>query len=304
MKIYAFTGNKIEHNQSKNWQYELIDKYGNKTIMCKDEIKFGLRNRLIQITNMRLTQDGRLIQCKNRDVSRIYGSIAQLNYTTISKIFRHDEYNDEDRDVEFIVGQKSNELRTKALLLNKDIEDITKHIFTIRSANKLYVCTDYDIFVLSGNSYGLFRKIRCKSINFKNIDTVQLKYASEMFKAARIQRIDLTDFNTQAMINMDYMFELCVTSEIIIENKEFKNLKSMYNMFDECMASKIIIKNVKMPKLEAMDRMFENAVAMEIRLENVEINNNASIKQMFKYCKAKILTDNSKILVEVNKIKR
>lgn len=278
--IYRYTGQKQVGKTDDTTCYKLQSPYSNSSgvIMSKSEIKQKLRDGTIEITNMKLTSDGRLIEIKKRTYKNVLYLTAQL-----IKFIRIGLYNgDNDRDVVFIVDRQAKEIKSKSTLLNIDLNIINEHLFYFRTENKIHICTDCEKFAII-NGYGTFEDISCRSINFRNVDTSYLSATNNLFKFAIIKYIDIKNLNMTKIQDASFMFASCRTDEIIISNIKFNYLQHANSVFRYCKADRLIIKNIEAPMLKSIYGLFKFSDIKEIIIENIKIPDNIDKRDMYGY---------------------
>lgn len=319
---YTFTGNIFYKEKGIYSLYELIDDNGNITKKTKKEIKYRLSVNDINISNLKLTSNGRLIQYRKNDLSLIGGTFTLIGKNTIKKIMYYNEQaGDKNRDLVFIVGNNAAKLKQKAILMGIDILYISS-TFAFRTNDKIYIGTENNAFILR-DSYGIFEDVECNSINFNNLYTKELTSTTDMFRNAKIKIIDLSKLDMTKVTHANSMFEGCVTSKIILRNRDLSSLSYLTNAFRGCMIdevilenlnlqhvssfdmmfreaviNKLLINNIKTPRIASYETMFRKATIQKVIINNFEISKESSHNNIFMQCNMNLITDN-KLLKEL-----
>lgn len=214
---------------------------------------------------------------------------ALYNNETSDKIFMHD---DSSRVVEFVVGDKAKELKYKLNFINKNINIINDDIFTVRTKDKLLICTEKDIFELDG--VDLFSTVTCKEIKFNNTMLGKSNFISGWFQYSIIDTIDLSEIDLTNATHSQYTFYEASVNNIIIENKDLRKMKFISKMFYKTQSSNVILRNLKLDEIDNARDAFMYAKINNLILDNIQLDKIHYVYNIFENFRGRITFNNIK----------
>lgn len=292
---YTFTGNKKPIDKKNNVLYEMQDSHGNKRYMLNTEIKYLLSIHQIHVTNLKLSSNNRLIQCENKNISKEFEDILYLTQLQTNRIFR-DEIDDSNRSVEFICGNRFKDVINKARMINAVIDNPCKDIFTVRTPDKLLICTQKSMICTSG--IRLFAGIRCKSLSFNNLYTHNTENLVEWFYDSEIDNLDLTMLDTSNVVHTDYTFKKAKIKNIVLENKDMSKLQEAQGMFSQCKAGNIVLQNISIGEINNANSMFEHCSCNCLTVIDVNLTRIKNSRDIFNKFSGNLIINN-KLLLEL-----
>jgi len=248
--------NCIEKVRDKNNRvigYILIDQLGNKLKIKSGDLKNAIRNNKIEVLNLALTSDNRLIDSKEK---KGQDKIRAILNRAISLGMNHKQ---------FKTGCKH-----ECYMLSKE----DKHILIIPDdVTKFY---EDDINRHMQNLTGSLRVIGGKNL----ID------ASCMFARCEAQSLDLSSFDTSKVVTMDSMFTNCEAQSINLKSFDTRNVADMSWMFADCKVQSLDLSSFDTSKVTDMSGMFASYKAQSLDLSSFDTSKVTDMEGMFARCNA------------------
>ena len=220
---------KFRDNNKQIKGYRLKDNFGKTIDVTPEQLKNAIINNKIQIVNLTLTSDGRLI-----DAAKTVQT-PQVN-TTVQQISTHmTQQNDKTS------SEKFNAIRAKAQMMDIEIKkysfrDFNIEMLTLQDKHIIYIDEhSYNLFTRAyDNTFELFAEIlhdlsgTIKIMGGKNLSSTKF-----MFYECKDQVIDITDLEISDNTDIKLMFQKC-ESKIITNNQrildELNNGKKFHNI--------------------------------------------------------------------------
>ena len=258
--------------------YQLQDSQGNTKDVTPDQLKTAIRNNQINIVNLTLTLDNRLIDTTKTEQPQ--EQVPQIL---------------EEQKIKNII------LKSKALGLPvKEIKAYCNYkCYLISKSNTEHIIyIPEDVLRLNKDQYNLtFTKhIRDIQGTLKVIGGHNLKNTSYMFKYCKAQSIDLSYFNTSKVTNMHSMFDNCQAKYIDLSSFDTSKAEDMRYMFYECKAQSLDLSSFDTSNVTDMCGIFYKCQAQFIDLSSFNISNVIYRGGMFEDCQAQIKATDQKIL--------
>lgn len=280
--------------------YKLVDKAGMSKIITTSELKDLLSTGKIEVDNLKLSKNGRIIASK--DINQI--GIEYLNESI--------QAND-DKDVKFIksvagklklLGFKPNIIELR-LCKNERVTIISKsetdHILYIPDhikefKNKLTSTNLCDLLMkLKGNlrviggksiesTMGMFKYCTFDSVDLSGFCPEHLKYMYEMFLSAHINALNFGNLNTSEVISMDSTFKQAHIDTLDLSRLNTCSLVYASQMFREFKSKSLNLANFNTSKVTNMGLMFMGCVTPEIDLSSFDTSNVTYMDSMFSNC--------------------
>jgi len=236
--------------------YTLLDQSGNKLTIKSDALKNAIRNNKVEVINLALTSDNRLIDNKEKSDPDKIRTI--LNRAT---------------SLGMNVKQFKTGCKHECYILSKD----GKHILIIPDdVTKFY---DVGIHEYMQNLTGSLKVIGGKNL----ID------ASYMFAGCKVQSLDLRSFDTRNVTDMSSMFDMCEVRSINLSSLDTRNVTDMSFMFNKCKVQSLDLRSFDTSKVIDMQQMFKECEAHSINLSSFDTRSVAAMGGMFGWCKAQSL---------------
>ena len=229
---------KFKDKQGRIIGYRLEDENGLTKDFKSEDIKQNIRSGNLEVINLKLTTDNRLIDRKEKATNK-----PVKQYTL-------------DEEVRIIV--------TKAKMLGLPIRELTSyqggntyliskdnmnHIWVIPSGVKRIV-EDYKFSVVENvtghlkvvggsgltSDYNMFYRCEVETIDLSGLDTSKVTDMSDMFHGCKAENIDLSSFDTSKVEDMEGMFYGCKAENIDLSSFNTSKVTDMSGMFDGCEA--------------------------------------------------------------------
>ena len=241
---------KIRDKNNHIIEYKLINKDKNVTSVKSDELKKAIKSGQIEVVNLTLTSDNRLIDKKSDT------SLKHINTSSKPNITAEVTFN-KAKILGYTIKEFATACGNKCYIASSP--DNTKHIFIIPDNVKYIYQRNItkDIYrhmsnikgilkVVGGkgltSTWAMFHGCKAKSINLKSFNTSQVEYMDSMFFNCDTKSLDLTSFDTHNVTYMNRMFNLCKAKFIDLttfSTHRAQQFNGMVNFLDNCDATDI-----------------------------------------------------------------
>ena len=253
------------HNQI--YAYRLQDFQGNTRDVYSDQLKQAIRNNKINIVNLTLTSDNRLVSTT----------------PTQSKTSK-------------ISNEQLQSMLTKAKLLGLHTEEIPTacdhkcYLISMSEAQHIVYIPD-DVTELNDTSLAAVFTDNIKNLkgSLKVAGGKNLKNTIFMFDDCQAQSIDLSSFDTSKVTNMHGMFYECQAKHIDLSNFDTSKVTNMEGMFKECQAQSLDLSSFDTSKVTDMSYMFSDCQAKSLDLSSFDTSKVTDMSYMFSECQAKFI---------------
>ena len=263
--------------------YRIIDQYGNAKDISSEELKKSIRLRVLEVINLTLTSDNRLIdkgitqtptqqtptQQTQKPIKQSHQKIIDIaKIVSKLKLLGCVIEIDEGCDHTIYLIKMSKE--DYMLIIPDDVTEIkfnTEDTPISRILNRILIeLSKAKLIVCGGNN---------------------LKTAKSLFKKVTIGTIDLRAFNTSNMTNMQYMFSDCRATSIYLSNFDTSKVTDMSGMFSDCEATSLDLSSFNTSNVTKMERMFSGCKATSLDLSSFDTSKVTDMRSMFNSCNAK-----------------
>lgn len=281
------------------YAYRIQDFQGNTRDVYSDQLKQAIRNNEINIVNLRLTSDNRLVsttltQQTQKSTSTKYKT-SKISNKQIQSII----------DKAKLLGIHTEELPTACnhkcyLISMSDTQHIVYIPDDVTKLNQtaLAAVFTFSIKYLQGSlkvvggknikdASFMFYKCQAQSIDLSSFDTSSVLDMHNMFYNCEAKSIDLRKLNTSNVIDMQHMFEWCKAQSLDLSSFDTSKVTNMKRMFYNCQAKLIDISSFDTSKVINMDRMFCDCQAKSLDLSSFNTSKVTNMNCMFEYCQAK-----------------
>ena len=281
---------KYRNNQGKIYGYRIID--GN---MCPldietDKLKAAIRNKEIDVINLTLTSDNRLIDSSER------------KSTSISK--SHNKKSTLDNSTQNVKSLNTfiENLMTKSKALGIQPHEILSRLKSKGFNIETIDVSDGHCFLYShlentDNGSGVCRNPK---LSDKNIHIVYIPDDIQHLNLYWVDAPDDTTFSNKmrelhgkiiviggnGLDDTVEMFYKCPAKEIDLSYFNTANVRDMHAMFRECEATEINLKSLNTSNVKDMSFMFYNSGVKSLDLSSFNTENLDNICSMFAYCEA------------------
>lgn len=313
---------------NKIYGYRLQDAQGNTMNVYADQLKTAIANKQIEIINLTLTSDNRLVDTSEQqpqpesEEQQLKNYIAkcqligiQLKIIEIPTFCGHHCTLISESETQHIIYIPDNvtQLNDRARLVFTDqimklkgaIKVIGGH--SLKTANSMFASCKAQYIDLSNFDTSKvidmsFMFVRCKAqvIELSSFNTSKVEDMHGMFSLCLVESLDLSSFDTSNVVNMHSMFEYCQAQSINLSSFNTSRVRSMGKMFFECQAQTFDFSSFDTRNVKDMYAMFYECKSQSIDLSSFSISSETETKSMFKYCKSQIKTTDPKILAAYN----
>lgn len=210
--------------------YRLQDKQGITCDMSSEELKRAIKIGAIEVVNLTLTSDNRLVSTKEK----MQGLQSVHNECIITREFiKYLSSKYPNRALSF----KKVDNETKELMVLRAAKDLKQDI--ISGKNHTVIANNRDIVCLANyfrivDASMLFAETTFRQIDLRNVDTSKVTNMSEMFKWCTAERLNISTMDTSNVINMYGMFYASKVKELDLSGFNTDKVKSMKDMFSLC----------------------------------------------------------------------
>ena len=291
---------KIRDKSNHIIEYKLINKNRKIITVKSNELKEAIRSEQIEVTNLTLTSDSRLIDKKSDTSSKHVNTSSKPHINTENLLNRV-------KTLGYIVNTFDTACKHKCYIASSP--DNTKHIFIIPDDVKyIYKASVHLVYaakekiysyisniggmlkVVGGNglvsTVFMFSECKAHSIDLSSFNTSNITDMSCMFLECKAQYMDLTSFDTSNVKNMCGMFNKCGTQSIDLTSFNTSNVMDMSHMFMGCKAQSLDLTSFNTSKVTDMQCMFCGCRAQSIDLTSFDTSNVTNMEMMFDRCKA------------------
>lgn len=281
------------------------------------ELKGMIERGQIEITNLQLTVDGRLIDKKDRmrcsihmkkELSReqnIKNYIAKCKVLgkeldTIPTSCGNPCYIIPLNDV-LGVSQYIIYIPDNVTVLNyspsrfskKFTIELKKYILDLEKVCNLYFIGGHK---LKDTSF-MFYDCSINHISLKELDTSKVEIGQAMFFRTRTEMLFIENMNTSNMRDMSSMFREYRSGESILNLKSFdtSNVRDMSRMFKDCSLGDIDLNSFNTENVKDMSEMFYGFSGTTISMQKANTTNVKNMQDIFTNCRAFIDTKDTRL---------
>ena len=277
---------KIRNKNNTIVSYKLQDTQGNILTVSPHQLKQAIKANQIDIINLKLTSDNRLIATQiklNKTIKQNKTSV------TLKREYITPLNNQNNKSLSFKIKVNLSNIIKKSQLLGYTTQKLEENLYLLESNTQLLIATDLDKMSLPADCKELFSWSSLKSIDFTNVDTSNVTDMSHMFHNCKTQHLDLSSFNTQNVTDMSWMFSECQAQNLELHSFNTQNVTNMASMFYNCQAQQIDLSNFNTQNVTNMSSMFFDCQAQQLDLSSFNTQNITSISYMFYNCQAQQL---------------
>ena len=304
--IQAKCTEKIRDKNNHIIGYRIVDKNKNEVLVKAEKLKEVIRAGKLDIVNLTLTSDNRLIDKKPDTVSKpttTPSSKQSISAEAVLAKARATGCNITTFDTDcghkcYIVSSPDN---TKHFLL---IPDNVEYLYNLsdRGAyntnrgvhntklSKYMSNIEGTLKVVGGkgltSTVGMFYNCAAQSIDLRSLDTSNVTDMQGMFNKCEVQSIDLSSFDTSNVTDMGQMFYKCEAKSIDLRSFNTSNVKDMERMFNKCTAQSLDLSSFNTSKITDMWSMFSDCKVQSLDLSSFKTRNVTNMRGMFYECKA------------------
>ena len=135
----------------------------------------------------------------------------------------------------------------------------------------------------------MFYECEAQSIDLSSFDTRNVTDMSEMFANCKAQSLDLSSFNTSNVTTMYGMFRWCEAQSIDLSSFNTSKVTDMYEMFWGCQAKSLDVSSFDTSKVECMIEMFGRCRAKILNISHFSTKSLTATADMFEGCEAEYI---------------
>lgn len=263
-----YRGNKVV----KYTLQDIVDK-SNVFNMSADELKFKIRSGHIQVLNLKLTRDNKLMH--NKDSNLIH---EQLNSVLVTRDIVCMCNNAES--LKFKVVSNMTETLNKAKLIGFSVIHNDGRIAVI-SNHRDYIVVSSLKMKLPIDATKLFSSLNIKELNLSNIDSSQSKSMRGLFEGSTFGKLILHDFNTDNVTDMSYMFCACSAQEYDLSTINTSKVTNMQSMFFANSFTELDLKHFDVSDVKDMSCIFMVAKAQKIDISTWKLGDDVNLSASF-----------------------
>lgn len=295
-----------KHNQIIG--YELMDQNGQTKQVRSDILKDVIRQGKIEVANLVLTSDNRLID-KNVNTNTdkaikdevTKDEVKPLKPEYLTRKIKKKICKNRTKSLEFKSGVNLDTIIPKANTLGFNTIKLTATSILLEDPHGKKILASSGRWTLPEDSSYLFANTAIEHINFRGVDAHNVENMDGMFCGYQAQSIDLSNLDTSNVVNMENMFYVCEAQSIDLSNFDTSNVTNMRYMFKNCQAQSLDLSSFDTHNVVNMEDMFGGCQAQSINLSSFDTSNVEYMVYIFEGCRAKIITSDPRILSEMNR---
>ena len=302
--IQALCLQKFRNKNNQIIGYRLQDRNGNTLDVKSEYLKQAIKNKQINILNLTLTSDNKLIdkEYKSQKVQKVQKTqknnlkniIAKISVlgTPFTSFCGHTYYVIENSDTTIVYIPDD----VKYLIEPGDV------VGSIPDFNNIN-CKTLKVIGGSGlaSTHNMFWFCKAQSIDLSSFDTSKVTKMGGMFMECEAQSLDLSSFDTSKVTSMGSMFRECQAKSIELSSFDTSNVTDMWSMFDSCQAQSLDLSSFDTSNVTYMQCMFSYCKAQSLDLSSFDTSNVTDMTEMFSHCKAQVEATDRKIIEALHK---
>lgn len=256
-----------EKNKAAISSYVIADTSGYLHDFTPDELKLNMQNGSLDIVNLKLTKDNRIVACKERagfvfnkdevshniqqylaKVSLMGGALQKMNTMRGKKAYLY-----ERKPAQYILYFPDD--------VFANLDDYLRYYYGV-------------IFVYGGrglkSTAQMFQGCRSQ-LDFTFFDTSKVVDMTKMFCDYKLGYLDITPLDTSHVWTMTQMFYCCQAQKLDLSTFNTSTVHFMNSMFNRCWTKQLDLSNFDWTIVEAAESMFAHSTAEYIDLTSLPI---------------------------------
>lgn len=277
--------------------YKLIDKNKNEVLVKSAKLKEAIRLGQLDIINLTLTSDNRLVDKKPTAPSKPTTTHSKLSVEAVLAKARATGYNITSFDTD--CGHKcymasSPDDSNHILIIPDDVQyiygtDRGPYIDNYSMLKKI----EGNLKVIGGrgliSTYKMFTLCAVQSLDLTSLHTSKVTSMQRMFYKCKVQSIDLSSLDTSKVTTMEGMFFECEAKYIDLSSFDTSQVTAMNCMFYDCKAQSLDLTSFNTSEVINMEYMFYRCHTQSIALSSFDTSNVTKMNSMFQKCEAQSL---------------
>ena len=266
---------KFRDRSGKIIGYRIQAPDGSVTDILADVVKDMIRKKELDVINLTLTSDGRLIDASSKQDSSGAISIGKCGHV-------------DDKMIENILQ----DARDQGFTIKTVPSCKGKNSFIVIKPDGYQILIPSDIIDIVGkatNGVSLVNEIRRLSNLERSVEVIggsEVMSVQGMFEHTYFKSIDLTKFDTSRVKIMKYMFRNCICPDINLSKLNTYQVMDMIGAFKGCKTSSLDLRSFKVPYVISTEQMFMDCECIYIDLSSFGENMIGFMADMFNGCKA------------------
>lgn len=266
---------KFRDGSGKIIGYRLQAPDGSVTDIFADVVKDMIRKKELDVINLTLTSDGRLIDASSKQDSSGAISVGKGGHV-------------DDKMIENILQ----DARDQGFPIKPVPSCNGKNSFIVIKPDGYQILIPSDVSDIVGkatNGISLVNEIKRLSNLECSIEVIGgsgVVSVQGMFECTFFRSIDLTKFDTSRVRIMKYMFRNCICPDINLSKLNTSQVRDMCGAFKGCKTSSLDLRSFNVPYVTSTAQMFMDCECIYIDLSSFERNKIVFMTDMFNGCKA------------------
>ncbi|MBR1454303.1 MAG: BspA family leucine-rich repeat surface protein [Lachnospiraceae bacterium] len=293
--------------------YKLVDSNNNEKRVSAINLKNKIKSKLVEVENLRLTSDGRLIDTKrskvenksinidnrmlafniNRDFT--LNDLAKAKLIGLNIVTLSDTYGNVVEcigfDKKLVIFIDDSIVRLGKLTISSDFEEIKvvggNNLKELNYTFRSIVLRSLDLSSLNTEKLecldGTFTSSFIDELNLSNFKTPNLRVLSRTFSYLETNKLDLSSFDTSKVTEMDFTFTCACIKNGILDLSNFKtqNVKALYKTFYGLVVDKLDISSFDTRNVNSLEGTFGCTRLEELDLSNFDTSNVTNMHETF-----------------------
>ena len=266
---------KIRNKHNKIVGYTIATDDNTSILDVKAEsLKQAIKNNKICVTNLTLTNDGRLVDASDKSRQATLDAKALINKAATMG-FVPNKYKSACGHEYYVL--ENADIKTVWLVIPDNV--------TVIDDCKGFLFKPFDDFY--------FNTITCDTL--KVIGGSGLITTKCLFMNCNAKHLDLSRFDTINVVDMSWTFAKCRCNTIDFSGYKTHKAENMNAMFYECRAGSLDLRSFNTSNVKDMTLMFAHCQAKYIDLSSFDISNVHYTRDIFHLCMAKISITSKKL---------
>ena len=305
---------RIRDKRGRISHYMIEDTNGNSTIVPTNKLKYAINNKKVNVDNLKMTSDGRLILYEkiesgsNNDEytkpfyynynynSGLLNTVESILHEVMDidtfKICAANEYQTFDKLKSLVlrsklIGVKASisklQDRLYMIIINNDITVIAK-------GNKIVLPESISNILYSPSDNTTISNMHIENLIFEGIDSSRVQDMSSIFKDLTIKNIyGLQNFDTRNVVKVSSMFQGGTFGDLNLSKFDFSNVIDATSMFSSCKCENLDLRETNFSRLKRAKNMFNCTLAKNINMQSVDMSSLETADALFNDCTCEIL---------------
>lgn len=260
--------------------YKIISDSGEVVDVKADKLKEAIQNHKLEVLNLQLTSDNRLI---DRKCDKKFARNTILGKDFFAQLKEHpamkETYN---KSIQFRSVKDINKSVYKLRALGASFEKLNNSVI-LALYDKNIILVSQTKFVLV-NEEDTFQSINIGKLSLANVDTSEIKDMRKLFSSISCRVLDLSNCDFSNVHIYDNLFWFSHIDKVILDNTKFGYVLSAKSMFSYAHMKDIDLSKFDFSKTEEAYDMFASCSMQTVKFKSDAFSNMKTAHYMFSGC--------------------